>query len=157
MLFLTDGEEPISGLGFDLEIEQEISKTRREAARTKRPILIALSAIDGQVVGWRVKIGADRDLPRLPERPKPAPAPVISKTEPETVAPPLPKEPEPETPVVLNLPPGAKLVPVAAPVSEPVNISHFEASQPAAPKRTDLEVVTNAPPAPAPAPIAASP
>ncbi len=117
VIVLTDGEEPISGFSFDAELNQEVAKVRRDAAKTKRPIMVALSAVDGEWSDWKVKLGTDKpDLPHLPKREKPAPEPVLaSKTE-QTTTVEKTLEPEPPAPVVFNYPPGAKIMPSSAPV-----------------------------------------
>jgi hypothetical protein len=133
VVLLTDGEEPITGFDFDADLNHEVARLRHEAQIARRPILIGLSAIDGQFAEWRVKIGADPAvLPKLPKREKPlptaaAPAP-ITQAEPEMVLP--QPQPEPERPAILNLPPGAKILPVAAQPAEPPPVRREPAPQP---------------------------
>jgi len=140
-VLLTDGEEPISGFRFDAELNQEIAKVRRDATRAKKPIIGALSAVDGEWSDWKVKVGTDRpDLPRLPKREK-APPPAVQVAAKETTnVVEKASEPEPTAPVVFNYPPGTKLMASASPSVETPVVN------PAPPSLPKEEPVKTAPP-----------
>jgi hypothetical protein len=115
---LTDGEESLEGIPFDVEINRQLAMLRRAASKIKRPVIIALSAKDGKWVDWKASTGIARPrLPRLPARPKTVaeaekePAPVAP--EPQLIAP-----PPPEPALSFLYPPGAKIVSATPPAPE---------------------------------------
>jgi hypothetical protein len=152
-VLLTDGEEPISGFSFDSDLNQEMAKVRREATKARKPIIVALSAVDGEWSDWKVKVGTEHpDLPRLPKREKAPPPPQqIAPKEATNVVEKV-SEPEPPAPVVFNYPPGAK---VMASVSPSFETPVVNSPPPSRPKEEPIK--TPPPPVKIPEPPVESP
>src|SRR3954469_12460880 len=73
VLLITDGEESISGVGFDDAINDQLPKLRRKLTLQTQPFLISLSAINGRFSDWRIFGGLGRPpLAKLPNRQKPS-------------------------------------------------------------------------------------
>jgi hypothetical protein len=141
VVLLTDGEEPVTGFSFDAELNQEIAKVRRDATRAKKPIIVALSAVDGEWSDWKVKVGTDHpDLPRLPKREKAPPPPQQIAPKEATNVVEKASEPEPPPPVVFNYPPGAKVMASVSPSFETPVVN------PAPPSRPKEEPLKTPPP-----------
>lgn len=134
VLVLTDGEEPVSGIEYDVEINEWLSKLRKKNPVSKDPVLISMLAVDGRFTDWRLFAG--KGLPALPQLPnrapktasasseiakatKPEPKPAASVHTAKTpVVLPAPRFPEPQGPPVLNFPPGTLLTPAEQPVAQ---------------------------------------
>ncbi len=120
ILILTEADEPLTSLQIGPDINSQIAKLRQTARRTRKPVMISLTAVDGKFADWRAYAGSDTPrVPRLPERPK-VQAVVQKELAPATVAAQVIPEPEkeilpPPAPVTLNYPPGAKLAPTPEP------------------------------------------
>lgn len=105
VMIVTDGEEPISGISVDIDINEYIAREKRERPDSRDPYLISFAVVNGQISQWTVHHGdQELQLAALPERPKPEP--VLAKVE-KT---PAKKKKTPEPPVVIDFPPGAQIV-----------------------------------------------
>lgn len=105
VMIITDGEEPISGVSVDIDINEHIAREKKESPNSRDPYLISFAVVNGRITQWTVHHGdKELQLANLPERPKPAP--VIAKVE----GSPRKKEKKTEPPVVFDLPPGAQIV-----------------------------------------------
>jgi hypothetical protein len=119
---ITDGEAPLTGIDCDIEINTAVSNfKRRLGPERKQPFMISVLALHGKIVNWRIYAGAgELDLPQVPRlEEEPAVAKTKkSKTESEettsetekTLAKAKEKKEEEKPPVVMEMPPGAKLV-----------------------------------------------
>jgi hypothetical protein len=146
VVLVTDGEEPISEISLDLEINNKLPILRRQAARTREPIVISMIAIDGQLVDWKAYGGSERPVfARLPERPKSLPV-AAAATPPEPIVPEVAKAPEPEQPLVLNYPPGAKVFAISNPAPAPPEITVSVTESPRESPITQLPATVGAPP-----------
>jgi hypothetical protein len=116
IVIVTDGDEPLSGMSLDIDINEFLAREKRSKPNAKQPFLISIAAVNGKFKEWSAYCDKkDEVLASLPNRPKPA---VVAEVKPKEKPPEPEKKQEPEKPVVLDLPPGAKLSAVAAPKVE---------------------------------------
>jgi hypothetical protein len=123
VIILTDGEEPLSGISPDIEINEYVGKLKH-AILPGHPFVISLAALHGRFGRWAVYNGDGRDdLASLPRRP--LPKSLVAKAAAKPAAKPPEKKPEPvkpaekkveDQPIIFSLPPGARL---ANPAPEP--------------------------------------
>jgi hypothetical protein len=134
IVILTDGQEPMSGISLDLDINAFVAKEKRTKPNAKLPFQISIAAVNGRFREWSAYCDIrDQVLASLPKRSKPAPV-VAAATQPKAlekkVEPKREPKKEQETPMIFELPPGARLalpapapktvVPVTQPVAAPV-------------------------------------
>jgi hypothetical protein len=130
LLLVTNGESPVSGISYDIEINTEVSEYKKAHREINHPFLVSLLALNGKVQSWRIFNGTGKmDLPKFPGAPKLAglansqvdprseserrePAKTrdaeekgSSKTEFRSK-----KEEKASPPIVIDLPPGAKII-----------------------------------------------
>jgi len=118
VVLITDADAPVSGLPFDLELNERLALERKKKPSLRQIFVVSMLAEGGQFTSWHLNAGGDTvELLSLPERPEPvpilaaAPAPVTAAPEPAAPEP----EKIPEPPMVFNFPPGARVT-AAAPL-----------------------------------------
>ena len=75
-LILTDGEDPVKGTPYDLEINAAVKNVAAAMHRDKKPVVVALVAQGGQIVQWGVN--SPESLLLLP-KPIVPPQPILAK------------------------------------------------------------------------------
>lgn len=132
IVVITDGEEPFSGFGLDLEVNGYLSN-RNKLGPSKGPLMISLAAIDGALRTWTAYFGDGVvDLATLPSRGgtdrvvTQAQVRKQEKPKPQQLARvPAPKQPESlliptsqagaKSQFVFNFPPGTRITPIEPP------------------------------------------
>ena len=94
ILLVSDGDEPITGTGFDADIKRALDSKAREQEKARMPFITVLRAARGRIASatvnlapWPVEFPSFPPEPKVVEAPKPGPKP----------------KPEPPRPVVPNL------------------------------------------------------
>src|SRR3569833_2749678 len=141
---ITDGDETLSGTGFDSEINPQLARVKRQLPGASEPFLVTLLAIEGRFTDWRIFGGRGRPLlPTLPVRRAPEPEQTITGIEPRhnkrkivesaqfngEPAEPHRSQAKPDEkerfhqqmPIVFNFPPGANVVAPTTAVAAPLN------------------------------------
>lgn len=126
LLLITDGESPITGIDFDVEVNIEIGNLKKTLKSDRRLFVVSLLSLNGKLQSWRVfPSDAELTLPKLP--PRQDQKQEVAKTKPPALsaeelrqrslaalakrpAEPKPKHEAAKPPAVYELPPGAKVL-----------------------------------------------
>jgi hypothetical protein len=126
LLLITDGESPITGIDFDVEVNIEIGNLKKTLKSDRRLFVVSLLSLNGKLQSWRVfPADAELTLPKLP--PRQDQNQEVAKTKPPALsaeelrqrslaalakrpAEPKPKHEAAKPPAVYELPPGAKIL-----------------------------------------------
>jgi hypothetical protein len=126
LLLITDGESPITGIEFDVEVNIEIGNLKKTLKPDRRLFVVSLLSLNGKLQSWRVfPSDAELSLPKLP--PREDQRQEVAKTKPAALsaeelrqrslaalanrpAQSKPKHEAAKPPAVYELPPGAKIL-----------------------------------------------
>lgn len=125
IVLITDGNELLSGIPLDLDLNEFVANEKRRRPDPKQPFLISIATANGKYIQWSAYCDeSDHVLANLPPRVTPQSKPQ-PKSQPQ-VATARPKEAKAsekkreDKPILFELPPGARLAsPPPAPKIEP--------------------------------------
>ncbi|MCX6903817.1 MAG: hypothetical protein NTW03_10145, partial [Verrucomicrobia bacterium] len=126
-LILTDGEDPVKGTSYDLEINAAVKNVAAAMHRDKKPVIIALVAQGGQIVQWGVN--SPESLLLLP-KPIVPPQPILAKS----------SDLSTNAPLQTNLVPPASSQPAL--VTQAVSTTSVATDKPSLPKNEDRSIST---------------